>query len=290
MPCVRARCLTVEKLTSILAVVEGLESGIVLLEKAVRLARRFGAHVELLIADDAQLHALAPRCAALDYDNLTLFSSHDGQASPYELIRRRLVARGPDLLIKTRAGAHALQRGPLGEEDLRLAQECPIPLMLVGPKPWGDPVRFAAAVDVVDAEAVGFARSILHTAGFLALGCRGHLDVLYSEREQRDETLRMQRAVTLGQLVREFHVGSERLQLFNGAAEERLAPLITAREYDVLVLGATSHRFGIVNSLVDANTGDVVLVKANHREPTTVPDDPVTQPAEPLRARAVRLG
>jgi hypothetical protein len=193
-------------------------------------------------------------------------------------------------LIKPPAGIHPLRRWALSANDWHLAHECPVPILLVGPQPWSDPVRFAAAVDVADEEAVGFARSILHTAGFLALGCRGQLDVLYSEREQRDETLRMQRAVILAQLVRELHIGCERLQMFNGAPEERLAPLITAREYDVLVLGVTSHRSSLASKLAEPSKGDVVLVKANHREPTTVPEDPVTQREEPLRARAVRLG
>jgi hypothetical protein len=156
--------------------------------------------------------------------------------------------------------------------------------MLAGAGDWSEPVSFAAAVDVADEIAVRFARSILHTAGFLALGCRGHLDVLYSEREQRDEILRMQHAVTLGQLVREFHIGSERLQMFNGAPEERLAPVITAREYDVLVLGVTGHRSSLSSKLVDAGNSDVVLVKANHRQPATAPEDGVAQRAALLRA------
>ena len=128
-----------------------------------------------------------------------------------------------------------------------------MPLMLVDRKPWADPMRFAAAVDVSDAEAARKLRArILHAAGFLALGCRGFLDVLYTEREQHDDALRMERAVRLAQLVREFHVGSERLQMFDGAPEKRLPPLIAARQYDVLVLGAVTHRI---------RTGRVVCIR-----------------------------
>jgi len=289
--------MKMEKLTSILAVVEELEPGVAVLEKAVKLARRFGAHVELLIADDTQLSSFASRCAALDYGNLTLFSAHRDEESLHELIVRRVAARGADLVIKPPAGTHPLRRWALGENDWQLACECPVPVMLAGAGAWSEPVRFAAAVDVADEGAVRFARSILHTAGFLALGCRGHLDVLYTEREQRDETLRMQRAVTLAQLVREFHIGTERLQMFTGAPEERLMPVIAAREYDVLVLGAVSHRSGVANSfeclsskLVDASKCDVVLVKANLREPAKASEAWVTRGATPLPARAARLG
>lgn len=290
MPGVRQGRMTMEKLTSILAVVEELEPGGFVLDKAVRLARRFGAHVELLIADDSQLSDFAYRCATLDYSNLTLFSAHRGVEPLHEFIGRRVAVRSADLVIKAPSGPHPLRRWTLSENDWQLARECPVPVMLAGDAAWSEPVRFAAAVDVADAEAVRFARSILHTAGFLALGCRGRLDVLYSEREQRDETLRMQRAVTLAQLVREFHIGAERLQMFSGDPEERLTPLIAAREYDVMVLGATNHRSSLSGKLVDAGSGDVVLVKANYREAATAPEERVTRRAAPLQARAVRLG
>ena len=82
----------------------------------------------------------------------------------------------------------------------------------------------------------------MHTAGFLALGCHGNLDVLYTEREQQDDFVRMERAVRLAQLVREYHVGCERLQMFEGSPDKRLPPLFAARRYDLLVLG----RFRIV--------------------------------------------
>ena len=62
-----------------------------------------------------------------------------------------------------------------------------MPLVLVGTRPWAPSLRLAASVDVSDADTADVARSVLHTAGFLALGCHGFLDVLYSEREEHDE-------------------------------------------------------------------------------------------------------
>jgi hypothetical protein len=140
--------------------------------------------------------------------------------------------------------------------------------MLVGPKNWANPPRMAAAVDVSDSDTLKVARTVMHTAGFLALGSHGNLDILYSERELNDSHLRMEHAVALAQLVREYHVGCERLQMFDGAPEKRLPPLITARRYDLLLLGATTHRDGLAETLfpltarlVDATSGDVLLVK-----------------------------
>ena len=84
----------------------------------------------------------------------------------------------------------------------------------------------------------------------------------------------MERAVRLAQLVREFHVGSERLQMFDGAPEKTLPPLLAARHYDVLVLGALTHRPRLADlasecpaALVDATSGDVLLVKPRAAAP-----------------------
>ena len=110
-------------------------------------------------------------------------------------------------------------------------------------------------------------------AGFLALGCHGNLDVLYTEREPDDEFIRMERAVRLAQLVREYHVGCERLQMFDGPPDKRLPPLIAERRYDLLVLGSVSHWRSLGDSicpltsrLVAATEGDVILVKGLSEE------------------------
>jgi nucleotide-binding universal stress UspA family protein len=266
----------VEKLTRILAVANGIEDAAIVLGKSVALARRFGAHVELLLSDSVDTRESAKLCADLAYDEVTLASVHRSSESLTEVILQRVRATRPDLVVKSPASAHPLKRWTLGETDWDLANACPTPVLLVRHNPWANPIRFAAAVDVADDATVNTARSILHAAGFMALGCHGNLDILYSEREQDDDALRMERAVKLAQLVREFHIGCERIQVFNGAPEQTLPPLVAARHYDVLVLGAQSHQpalrsiFGATNSrLVEATEGDVVLVKVPAREADT---------------------
>jgi len=231
----------VEKLTSILAVADDDGSARIAIDKAKSLARLFDARLEW-----------------------TPSVSLDGKPL-HDLIRER--ERIPDLVIKAAAGAHPLRRWTLHGNDWQLAHHCAVPLLLCGSRPWSQPMRLAAAVDVSDHDSSRFARSILQTAGFIALGCSGNLDVLYSEREKRDDTLRVARAVKLAQLVREFHVGCERLQMFRGAPEATLPRLISARHYDLVVLGAETHRDGISwleslsSKIVDATDGDVLLVK-----------------------------
>jgi nucleotide-binding universal stress UspA family protein len=259
----------VEKITQILAVVERAEDGPIILDKAVSLARCFGAHVQMLIVDVAHAHALATHCRVMKYDEVTLTSLHRGVTPLHEIILRRIHETHPDLVIKAPAGAHALHRIALGENDWDLAQECPVPVLLVRHRAWKKPARFAAAVDVADRDNENVTRAILHTAGFLAMGFHGNLDVLYSEREKQEETVRIERAVRLAQLVREFHVGCERIQVFAGEPAKTLPPIASARKYDVLVLGARSREQGLqsifggtTSRMFEATEGDVVLVKA----------------------------
>jgi nucleotide-binding universal stress UspA family protein len=128
-------------------------------------------------------------------------------------------------------------------------------------------LRIAAAVNVANDEVV-LSRSIVHTAGFLNLGCEGELDVIYSEAEKHDEVLRMARAVKLARLVREFHVSGERVRRLEGAPEDTLPPIAASGGYDILILGAVTQRAGwsrlhdsLTRRLVSVFDGDVVLVK-----------------------------
>jgi nucleotide-binding universal stress UspA family protein len=257
-----------EKLTNIMAAIDQPASALVVLEKAVALAREFDAHLELLIVDPAIDVGQLSRCAALAPAQLSVRTLPRAAAPLHARLLREVKDRRPDLLIKAPAGVHPLRRWSLTANDWRLSQQCPVPLLLAGAKPWDHPLRIAAAVDVTDVCSLSVARGVLHAAGFLALGCRGNLDVLYTEREQDDEVLRMERAVRLAQLIREYHVGCERLQMFEGAPETRLPPLIAARQYDLLALGALSHRRGIgqairslTSQLAEATSGDLLIVK-----------------------------
>ena len=232
-----------EKLTTILAVSTNAAEAELVRARADALATQFHAHVVALLLDTNTDRSLQERI--LEYVKLT----------------------GADLVIKAPAGPQSLRRFALGDSDWALARECPVPLLLARAKTWANPVRFAAAVNVADEEHTDLARALLHTAGFLALGTRGQLDILYSESEANDEPLRMARAVRLAQLVREFHVGCERIQMFSGEPEKRLPPLIAARRYCVLVVGGRSRRRGlsqlapgVVSKLMEASESDILLV------------------------------
>jgi len=258
-----------DKLNSILVVVDDVHGGLAVLDKAVRIARCFQARIELMLGDSTQACTFANHCTRQGYEEVLLYSFHRGEEPVHDVIVRRVLQQRPDLIVKQSSGPHPLRRWTLRDNDWRLVQESPAPIMLAGARPWTTPLRMAAAVDVSDRDAEAVTRGILQSAGFLALGSHAELDILYSERERRDETLRMQRAVKLAQLVREFHVGSEHIQILNGLPEQTLPDIIKTRRYDLLVLGAVTHRSGLgaaltnlTGNLVDAAEGDVVLVKA----------------------------
>ena len=264
-----------QKLTSVTVVLEHPASAGMVLRKAVQFARHFEARIDLLAIEPVLRGRLIPQCAELGYPDVTVRSVSRMGRWLHSVVLEHVLEKNPDLVIKARAGSHPLRRCSLGPNDWALSQTCPVPLMLAGPRTWAHPARIAAAVDVSDSDTLQVARAVMHTAGFVALGCRGNLDILYTEREQHDDMLRMERAVKLAQLVREFHVGCERLQMFDGIPEKRLPPLIANRQYDLLLLGAVTHRAGLADTicpltgrLVDSTTGDVVLVKAPVPEAT----------------------
>src|SRR5690349_15652126 len=163
-----------EKITTILAVIEKSDSGPTVLKKAVELARHFGARVDLLIADPELTPEFASRTAAMIHDEVELCGvAHESESLQQALVR--CLHKGtPDLLVK--APAQALLDWTSPAHDRELAMACGIPVLLAGPRPWARPLRLVAPVDVSNREGVGIAPRVLHAAGFLALGCQGNLD------------------------------------------------------------------------------------------------------------------
>ena len=252
-----------EKLTSIVAVVpEGGAQG-VRFEKVVRIVRQTGARIELFLTAPSDYFAVAARVRALNCDVPTAYTLHDGVTPLAEAIIARAAEVRADLLI-----------APRGHPRL---DHCQIPQLLLGKTPWAAEPRFAAAVDVAEDDSESIARAILHVGGFLAQRCTAHLDILYSERELEDQRLRMERAVKLARLVREYHVGCERLQVFDGFPERVLPPLIAARRYDVLMLGAVPRHQSLLSEyrsvsrqLAGSTEGDVLLVAPQVPAPVDV--------------------
>jgi hypothetical protein len=252
-----------EKLTSILLVLESINTGTKVLEKTISLARHFGARVEVLLGAACDAREFASLCKSRGYDEAMFYGVPPGRESLAGVILELALERLPDLVVKARP----LSGDALCRDDLQLAAACPVPLMLMSERAWRTPVRIAAAVDISGDDAA-LARTIVHTSGLLSTGVEGDLEVLYSEREQHDDMLRMARAVRLSRLVWEFHVDGQRIRHTNGVPEETLPAIAASGEYDIFVVGALTHHEGsaswramLTRKVVAAFDGDVVLVK-----------------------------
>jgi nucleotide-binding universal stress UspA family protein len=256
-----------EKLTSILVVLGDAEQVPYTLDKALVIARVFGARIEAMVTTSSAAFAVTSHFSHAGFRDYSLCSTPLEQAPIDASIRNRVLISCPDLVIKPAAGIHPHRRWRLDPVDWRLAKQCPVPLLLLRPWPWSERPTFAAAIDVADPSHADVARAILQAAGFLALGTHGELDVIYSECEPHDERVRMERAVRLAQMVREFHVGSEHIRRLEGDPEKTLPRLIQKQRYDVLGLGTSARSEalgglipGTASRLIEHATSDVVLV------------------------------
>jgi universal stress protein E len=282
----------VDKLTSILAVIDPADESRHVVVKAMVLARHFGARLELFLCESESAFALRhaydrtgvaeakQTCLAnaqryVDAVKRSLaedvpITTHVACESPlYEAIVSRVREAQPDIVIKSAAGHHPLERFTLDANDWQLARTCPVPLMLTRGRPWSPEGRFAAAVDVSDPAGADTARSVMQTAGFLALGCRGELDVLYSERDEPSMAGAQARREALANLVQEFGIGRERRTILQGDADDTLPEYAARQGYDVLVLGALTRRKGVsalvgtlTSRLIDTLDCDFVLVRS----------------------------
>jgi universal stress protein E len=296
------RNAAVEKLTSILAVVDPADETRHVVAKAMVLARHFRASLELFLCDsenafslrhaydpagivEAQQTCLASGKRYLDAIRRSLaedvsITTHVACASPlYEAIVHRVQESRPDLVIKSAAGHHPLQRFTLDVNDWQLARTCPVPLMLTRGRPWSPEGRFLAAVDVGDTNSSAIARSVMQTAGFLTLGCRGQLDVVYCDPDTQDAEGAARRREALTRLTNEFSVGHGHQHIVTGDADGSLPAFAARQGYDMVVLGALTRRRGLsalvgtlTSRLIDSLDCDFVLVKAdNYKTPVTAP-------------------
>jgi universal stress protein E len=279
-------------LTSILVAVDRSDRDRHVLEKAVILASRFSARIELFLCDAEHEYVLRhsydpcgaekarETCLAdarqyldslrepFEAGPLRLSADVACESPLYEGIVHKILKSGPDLVMKSPAGEHPGCRLALSDNDWQLMRTCPVPLMLVGRHTWSSPPRFAAAVDVSSQETPGLAKAILRMAEYLQIGCKGNLDVISCKRSGATEAERQEHARSLHELASEIQVGSERVHAFDGDPENVLPAFAAKRRYDLLILGALTHRPGLApligtltSKLVDALDSDFLLVK-----------------------------
>lgn len=279
-----------EKLNSILMVVEPDDGVHRLLAKACVLTRHFAARLELFLCDAEQAFALShsydsrgtaeARSACLAERRRYLESLRETvgardleisvdvacESPLYEGIRRKVLGSRPDLVIlSASAGERTRTGGGLSASAWQVIRTCPVPVMLTSGRPWRAAPAFAASVDISDEETPGLALAILRTARFVAGRCAGTLDILYCERAPAPEARREE---ALKALAREAAIPDPRVRMVAGEPAAEL-PRLAAREgYDLMLLGALTHRRGVAtlvgtltSRLVETLECDFILVK-----------------------------
>jgi universal stress protein E len=287
-----------EKLNSILMVVEPDDGVHRLLAKACVLTRHFGARLELFLCDAEQAYALShaydsrgiaeARSACLADRRRYLESLRDTVAardlpisvdvaceSPlYEGILQKVLRSCPDLVIlSARAGERGRPSGGLSASAWQVIRTCPVPVMLTSGRPWRAAPAFAASVDISDEETPGLALAILRTAQFVAARCAGKLEILYCERDSAAQTARGEQALTA--LARDAAIAEPHVRTFEGDPAVELPRAALRAGYDLMVLGALTHRRGfaalvgtLTSKLVESLECDFILVKpGSYRAP-----------------------
>jgi universal stress protein E len=288
-----------QPVSSILVVVDRSAAAGDAVTKAVQLARKFQARIELFMCDAERGYALSQAyvltgveearkaCVADAYrylDDLRQSAAAEdvpitidaGCESPlYESIVRKVLRDRPDLVIKSAGGNK--HRRPVGFDttDWQLMRTCPATLMLTRGRPWQQSPRFAAAIDASAAESAGLARDILRASQILLGSAGGALDVIYAESleltdEQRDYGSRM-----LRELVGQVSDTTPKVHVIAGNPEVGLPGYAKRRDYDAMLLGALTHRPGytaqvgtLTSKLVEAVDCDLILVKpSDYRSP-----------------------
>ena len=280
-----------EELRSILVVAARSPSDHALLGKALRLARGCGAKIHLFYCDARSgaslgteqetaraehgwqerfdddvkyLDALIARCRAPGI-SITRHACY-GQSSS-EAILQEVARIEPDLVMKVPAGSHPLRLFNLDSNDWRLARNCPATLMLVHGRVWPHELRFGALVNVSEHAIPRLSAAVLHACEYLSLGCGGPVEVIYCESGHDAEEI-SDRGSALTRLTNEYHIPPDRVIALRGDPDSELSALVAQKRYDVLALGAPTHRRGLValagglsSKLVDATDSDLLLVR-----------------------------
>lgn len=266
-------------IASILVVVERNEDALPVFTKACTLARQFGARIELFMCDAERGYALrhaydragnGSAAASLlgearrylealkrsvDAPELGITVDASCESPMYQGIVQKVLMTGPDLVIKAIGAGTAGSRPAPGLNDWHLARTCPVPLLFMGRRPWGPKPRIAASVDPTDHETPGFARQIVDTAQRFAAGCHGELDLLFGHADPAAAAREAGASDGLKALAGEFGVPSSQAFTLVGDPTQMLPAFVSSQHYDVVALGALTHRhgfIGLVGTLTDA--------------------------------------
>jgi universal stress protein E len=244
--------------------------------KAVALAHLTGARLELFMCDAEaafnRQHQYEPEVAARAMRQCLMESRRHLEAlrrdvaasdvevslsvaceSPlYESIVHAVECSHPDLVIRgVRRGA------PLEPNDWELVRACPVPLLLTRCEQWKARPVMAAAIDVSPGESAELTRAILRAAAGLAEAMRGTVEIMHAARPDVALTATGDCRRALAERAREAGLQGAECHLVAGEPAYALLELATRRNFDLIVLGALTHRKTLA-ALVGTLTGRLI--------------------------------
>jgi len=288
-----------QPVSSILVVVDRSPAAADAVAKAVLLARKFQARIELFMCDAERAYALSQAYVPRGVEEARHACLTDTRRyleglkqvaeaadvpttidaaceSPlYEAIVRKVMRERPDVVIKNAAQVSGQHRVRFDSTDWQLMRTCPATLMLTRGRAWKSPPRFAAAIDISAAESAGLAKGILRAAELLVSCAGGELDVVYAEPVDLGDDERESGGLTLQSLVGEVSAAKPHVHVLAGNPEVSLPGFTKRRGYDAILLGALTHQPGytaqvgtLTSRLVEALDSDFILVKpSEYRSP-----------------------
>jgi len=279
-------------LKSILVVVDPSGNNETLIAKARALARQNGASIELFLCDADHAYSLGrtyetasvetARQACLlqarthlqrwrgevETQGIKVTTDVACESPLYQGIVRKVLSSRPDLVMKSITPAYGSSRYILDPNDWQLMRACPAQLLLVRPRVWSAAPHVLAAVDVSDGEAPEITASIMRAGELLALGRHENLHVAFCEEVAQVPSEPRVSASRLERLAHEYQLDRQKVYALSGDPGAQLLAFANGGEYDILALGALTHRLGLValvgtltTHLADGFSGDLLLVK-----------------------------
>jgi len=285
----------VESIGSILVALDRGATSLQALSKAVMIARRFDARLHLYLCDAERAYVLrhqydTPAAHAvlksavgeaheflqnlwgsLAVDDLRADFDAASESPLCEAIVHKVRHSGADLVIRA-IGADGTSPGSImSATDLELVRTCPVPLLLTRIRPWSPTPRFAVAIDLSDEERPRLTQTVLRCADFLAAHCGASLDVLYGAGAVADSSIEELREAAAVR-AREVQARTRAVHVITGEPSTALPEFASRQEYDLIALGALTHRKALT-ALIGTFTGrlmervdcDLLLVKPDAR-------------------------
>jgi universal stress protein E len=263
-------------------------------DKALILAQRLNASVELLLCDIETAHEddlirLTPRRRAPT--STAFFELLDQLAAPLRAagikVKGRTIygkslhgsllsylGKAPaDLIVKDTHHHNLAKRTLLRNTDWHLAHRCPAPVLFTKPKKWSPQPTIMAALGPPSASAcsAGLDRAILNCAAALAGGLKGDLHVIHtyvpvalararSSAGELATELEVEHTYERGQIegsASAFGVMPTRLHIEMGTPERCLPDSVMEYHADVIIIGASLH--GRWHRMIVGSTASSVL-------------------------------